>query len=181
MHRLAFAVSLFVASTTAWGEDLAQEPRAPQWPSQVTVIKVAPGQRVHVPSVVGRGVKPHELPMASCIPRSQENQFRGDLKLFATTLPAHANLVVTVTPDKSSRRVSVFAYAIDRNRLDLPDARASARTCKWATRTSSVDRKHPTEVRLKGRDVEESVVIGVSGPGEMTDAPFTLSLDLTSP
>lgn len=178
MHRAALTVALVVAATTAWGEPLEQEPAPPHWAASVSIVKVEPGQRVHVSSTLKGGVKNHDLPMASCIPRSQQSQFRGDLTLYALALPAGQNIVVTLTPERAARHLSVFAYAVDDNRFDMPDSRAAPRSCQWATRASSTDRKHPTEIRIKGRDKPQNVVIGVSGPGEVTDAPFSLALEL---
>ena len=135
------------------------------WPAEVNVVKLERGKSLRV----------QDLSMVSCLPVSQKAMFRGNTVLFATKLPAHATLSLHAMPKDPARKISVFAYAIAGDRYDVPASRASPLACKWATRAGGPE---TSKLKLDGGDKDENVVVGVSGPGEVLDAPFTLELEL---
>ncbi len=176
-----------LAATAAFAQE--QTPAAPPvptpapapaasnpWPATVTVLQVHKGEGVEDKGVVRRGVLAQDLSMVTCMPASRRALFRGHTVLYAAALPPQAKVTVNVAPTRSNKHLAVFAYTVDDNRFDLPSSRATPRSCSVAAWSPNGPARSRIQLETGARP--ENLVVGVSGPGNMLDTDYTLTIEV---
>ncbi|MEO7984656.1 MAG: hypothetical protein ABI688_11305 [Bacteroidota bacterium] len=161
-----------------------------QWSDKVTIVASKSNDIVTVPGDLATGKIIEDLSWAStssnaCFVATQNDKFRGNHVFYATTIPAHSVMEISVRPDKEKTDLSIYAYmsGMEVNYLvpDLPRCITCEADFKWdrpwkgKTQTSErkVEFNNPT-------DGPFSIVIGVTAPKGVTTGLFNLKIKLKS-
>lgn len=156
------------------------------WPANVKFIASKSNETASSDGDLSQGKPMEDLSWASnssnaCFPATQNEKFRGNHVLFATTIPARSILTVSVTPTDESTNLSLYAYMIGADSYDLVPDLARCITCeadhKW-------DRPWKGKVQTSERKVEfqnptqntYNIVIGVSAPAGGTSGKFRVEV-----
>lgn len=161
-----------------------------QWPGEVTVVASKGNDSVTVSGDLAKGKIIDDLSWASsssnaCFVGTQNTKFRGNHVFFATTIPPHSIMWVTVKPTDDAGDLSMYAYMSGMNEHYLVPNLPSCITCeadfKW-------DRPWKGKVQTSERMVEfnnptngpYSILIGVSAPQGVTTGQFNLKIKVQS-
>ena len=156
------------------------------WPSHVTVV--APVERGKTVSAVGnleKGIEISDLSWAwrggmACFVQLQAAKFAAKHVIFATQtkLSGIGELMVKVIPKDPSANLSLWVYASNDYRLppDIQSVRSCEADFKWDRPWKGQTQDHTRYITMGTKS--EGIVIGVSGPKEMTAADFTLEISV---
>jgi hypothetical protein len=161
-----------------------------QWSSEVTVIESKATEEVKVSGNLATGKIIEDLSWASnsanaCFVATQNHKFQGNHVFFATTIPAHSIMNISVKPAKSNTNLSIYAYmsGMEVSYLvpDLPKCITCEADYKWdgnwkgkvQTSERKVEFNNPT-------DGPFSIVIGVTAPKGVTTGEFNLKIKVKS-
>lgn len=156
------------------------------WPPHVAVV--APVERGKVVTVSGKlenGIAIPDLSWAwrssvACFVQLQAHKFAAKHVIFATQtkLTGIGELTVRVIPTDPNANLSLWVYAS--NGYQLPPNLQSVRSCeadfKWDRPFKNQTQDHTRYITMGTKS--EGIVIGVSGPAEMTAADFTLEISV---
>lgn len=157
------------------------------WPASVKVVQSEKGKTVEVKGDFKDGAPIADLSWAAnssvaCFPATQNDKFRGNHVLYATSLPPRSVMNITVTPADPKQDVSIYAYEVGTNNFALPPDLHSCVSCeaehKWDRPKKGKTQDHRRSVRLNAIGNPYNVVIGVSGPAAAKAGAFTLSVQL---
>ena len=156
------------------------------WPANVTVVSpVERGKVVTASGKLENGVAIPDLSWAwrssmACFVQLQAHKFAAKHVIFATQtkLTGIGELMVKVIPTDPNANLSLWVYAS--SGYQLPPAIQSVRSCeadfKWDRPFKNQTQDHTRYITMGTKS--EGIVIGVSGPAEMTAADFTLEISL---
>lgn len=161
-----------------------------QWPSSVTIVESKANDSVTVSGDLSSGAQMQDLSWAAnstnaCFVSIQNSKYRGNHVFFATTIPPHSIIHITVIPEDTAANFSMYAYMLSKQRYDLVPDLPNCITCeadfKW-------DRPVKNRVQNSERKVQisnptnntYSILIGVSSPKGMMQTKFNLQVYLKS-
>ncbi len=156
------------------------------WPGHVTVVPpVERGQVVKVSGKLENGIEMPDLSWAwrssmACFVQLQAPKFAAKHVIFATQtrLSGIGELMVRVIPTDPSVNLSLWVYAS--NDYRLPPNIQSVRSCeadyKWDRPWKGQTQDHTRYIIMGTKS--EGIVIGVSGPADLTAADFTLEISV---
>jgi hypothetical protein len=161
-----------------------------QWSPEVTVVESKANETVTVSGNLVTGKIIEDLSWASnsanaCFVATQNHKFQGNHVFFATTIPAHSIMNISVKPTKPTDNLSIYAYmsGMEVSNLvpDLPKCITCEADYKWdgnwkgkvQTSERKVEFNNPT-------DGPFNIVIGVTGPKGATTGQFNLKIKLKS-
>ncbi|MEW6126897.1 MAG: hypothetical protein AB1757_07645 [Acidobacteriota bacterium] len=160
------------------------------WPAQVKVISSKANETVKASGDLAEGSLMEDLSWASnssnaCFPATQNEKFRGNHVLYATTIPPRSILTVTLKPDAADANMSLYGYMQGNNSFDLVPNLPRCITCeadhKW-------DRPWKGKVQTSERKIAfqnptmntYNIVIGVSAPKGTTSGKYTVEIHTQS-
>lgn len=156
------------------------------WPSTVTLVPpVERGKVVTVSAKLENGIAIPDLSWAwrssmACFVQLQAHKFAAKHVIFATQtkLTGIGELMVKVIPTDPNANLSLWVYVA--SGYQLPPAIQSVRSCeadfKWDRPFKNQTQDHTRYITMGTKS--EGIVIGVSGPAEMTAADFTLEISV---
>ena len=121
----------------------------------------------------------------ACFPATQNVKFRGNHVFYATTIPPHSIMYISVKPTDDKADLSMYAYmsGVDEHYLvpNLPSCITCEADHKWdgnwkgkvQTSERKVEFNNPT-------DRPYSILIGVSAPSGVATGQFNLKIKLKS-
>jgi hypothetical protein len=181
MKKTVSFISLFLFLT---GASLAQ------WPAEVTVVPSKGNDSVTVTGDLSSGKIIPDLTWASnsanaCFVATQNTKYRGNHVFYATTIPPHSIMNISVKPTDESGDLSIYAYmtGMDSHYLvpDLPQCITCEADYKW-------DGKWKNRVQTSERNMEfnnptgntYNILIGVSAPKGITSGAFQVKIRVKS-
>ena len=161
-----------------------------QWPADVEVIGSKVNDSVYVKGDLSKGKTIEDLSWAwsssnACFVAPQSTKYRGNHVFYATTMPPHSVMTISVIPDDYTANMSMYAYMMGGGDYyivpDLPRCITCEADFKW-------DRNWKNRVQTHERSVEFSnptsntynIVIGVSAPTETTTGTFQVKINTRS-
>lgn len=161
-----------------------------QWSSEVTLVKSKGNDSVIITGDLANGRIIEDLSWASsssnaCFVAIQNPKFRGNHVFFATTIPPHSIMNISVTPTDAAGDLSMYAYMSGMNEHylvpDLPRCITCEADYKWdgvwkgkvQTSERKVEFNNPT-------DGPYSILIGVTAPKGVTSGQFHLKVKVKS-
>jgi hypothetical protein len=157
------------------------------WDSRVSVVESVPNKVVRIEGDLRNGQRLGSLDWAwsssnACFPATQNSKFTGNHVFFATRIPSHSIMKITVKPGNGNTNLSLYAYQIGTTDFSLPENLARCVTCeadhKW-------DRPWRGKIQTSARSVElnaianpYNVFIGVAGADGLAAGEFTLEIEL---
>ena len=157
------------------------------WDSGVTVVQSVPNKTVRVDGNLSAGRKLRSLAWAStssnaCFPATQNSKFTGSHVFFATSLPPHSIMTVTVTPKNANANLSIYGYEIGTNNFALPEDLQRCVTCeadqKWDYPKRGKVQTSARSITFNAIGNSYNIFIGVAGANGLTDGEFTLEIAL---
>jgi hypothetical protein len=153
------------------------------WPSDVTYLEIGTDGTVSHDGNLSEG-ETISLNFAStssmaCFPATENINFNGGHVFYATQMPPHSILTVTVEPKTPGLDVSLYAYQIGTTSNYTPKNVPSAVTCEAgydAQTDSNPDEAESVEVNTIKNPY--NVVIGVAGADSALAGEYTLRLEL---
>ncbi len=159
-----------------------------QWPEQVILLQTKPGESITATGDLANGSVMADLSWASnssnaCFPGTQNQKFRGNHVLYATTMPPKSILTVSVSPDDDKGNLSLYGYMMSSTEFrvvpDLPRCITCEADHKW-------DRPKKGKTQTSMRLIEfqnptghtYNIVIGVSAPQGVVSGAYNLKLSL---
>jgi hypothetical protein len=156
------------------------------WPSTVTVVPpVERGKTVIASGNLSNGLEIPDLSWAwrssmACFVQTQANKFAAKHVIFATQtkLSGIGELMVKVIPKDPSANLSLWVYASNDYRLppDIQSVRSCEADFKWDRPFKGQTQDHTRYITMGTKS--EGIVIGVSGPKEVTAADFSLEISV---
>jgi len=161
-----------------------------QWPEEVTVIESKGNDSVFATGDLAKGKIIEDLTWASsssnaCFVATQNSKYRGNHVFYATTIPPHSIMTISVLPTEESADMSMYAYMMGMNSHNLVPNLPQCITCeadyKW-------DRPWKNKVQTSERKVEfnnptgetYNIVIGVAAPKGVTSGTFQVKVKTKS-
>jgi len=161
-----------------------------QWPSEVTMVTSKGNDSVTVDGDLAKGKIIQDLSWASsssnaCFVATQNSKYRGNHVFFATTIPPHSIMNISVTPKDAAGDLSIYGYMSVSEEHNLVPDLGKCITCEadykwdgvWKNKVQTSERKmefnNPT-------DGPFNILIGVSAPGGVTTGQFTIKVKLKS-
>jgi len=158
------------------------------WPSSVNIVASSSNQTVSVAGDLSSGAILDNLRWASnssnaCFVATENVKFEGNHVFYATRIPPHAVMSISVNPVANKTDLSLYAYmsAIRDFHLvpDLPGCVTCEADFKW-------DRPKKGRVQTAERmiqfsnptDHDYNILIGVTAPRGVTSGAFNLSIRL---
>jgi hypothetical protein len=155
-----------------------------QWPEGVTTIESKVNDSVAVDGDLSTGKTMEDLSWASnsanaCFVATQNIKYRGSHVFFATSIPPHSILNISVKPRDEAADLSIYAYMMGTDDHYLVPDLPRCITCEadfkwdgnWKNRVQTSERKvefnNPT-------DHTYNILIGVSAPRGVTSGAFTV-------
>jgi hypothetical protein len=161
-----------------------------QWPSEVTLVDSKGNDSVIVSGDLAKGKIIEDLTWASsssnaCFVATQNTKFRGNHVFFATSIPPHSIMNISVTPKDAAGDLSIYAYMSGQQEHYLVPDLPSCITCEadykwdgvWKNRVQTSERK----VEFNNPTGETyNILIGVTAPKGVTSGEFNLKIKLKS-
>ncbi len=161
-----------------------------QWPGEVTLVESKGNDSVTVSGDLAKGKIIADLSWASnssnaCFVATQNTKFRGNHVFYATTIPPHSIMNISVTPTDNKGDMSMYAYmsgAGDHYLVpDLPQCITCEADFKW-------DGNWKNKVQTSERKVEfnnptdntYNILIGISAPKGVITGQFNLVVKVKS-
>lgn len=153
----------------------------------ITSIKVKPNYTVSYQGNIADGEKLSDLSWAAnssvaCFPATRNQKFSGNHTFYTTTIPKRSEMFIKVIPKNKNHNLSVYAYLVGEQNQQLPPNLNSCITCeadfKWDYKRRGKTQDHTRMVRLNAINNPYKVVIGVVGAEGLTEADFTLQIQL---
>ncbi len=157
-----------------------------QWPAEVTIVESKGNDSVIVQANLARGKIISDLSWAAssanaCFPTMQNRKFTGKHVFFATTIPPHSIMNISVTPVKDTANLSIYAYMSGTDTYYLVPNLPSCITCeadhkwdmKWVGKVQTSERKVEFN-NPSGRDY--SILIGITAAGGVSEGQFDLKI-----
>lgn len=157
------------------------------WDSRVTVINSVANNVVRVEGNLRNGQRLGSLAWAwsssnACFPATQSAKFTGNHVFFATTIPAHSIMTITVKPRSGNTNLSLYAYENGTTNFSLPENLARCVTCevehKWDYPRRGQTQTSARSVQLNAIAHPYNVFIGVAGANGLSEGEFTLEIEL---
>jgi len=133
------------------------------------------------------GAKLNTLAWAStsnmaCWPATENMYFNGNHVYYITTIPAHAELVVTVIPDDPKVNMSIYGFQVGKNNESMPPEISSCVACeserKWDMPKAGKTQDHTRSIYFNSTTEDYKIVIGIVGADGLQTGTFTLKYDL---
>jgi hypothetical protein len=156
-------------------------------PPTIYTVKAVANKTATVEGSLKDGRKLSSLRWAStssnaCFPATQNAKFTGNHVFFATDLPPHSIMTITVKPKNSGKNLSIYGYQIGEGKFTLPEDLQSCVTCEADHKWDYPKRgKVQTDARIMTFNAianSYTIIIGVTGADGLTDADFTLEITL---
>lgn len=161
-----------------------------QWPSNVTFVENKPGDSVTASGDLSKGTIMEDLSWAAsssnaCFVATQNLKYRGNHVLFATTMPPHSIMYITVTPDDTKGDLSIYGYMMGATEYRVVPNLPSCITCeadyKWDRPVKNKVQTHERKIEFQNpTDNTYNMVIGVAAPKDVTSGQFTLKIKVRS-
>lgn len=116
-----------------------------------------------------------DLSSVACFPGTQIEIFGGNTVLYALSMPNHAKLTVTATPE-SGTDIAIYAYQIGTTYYDVPPNISTVVTCE-ASPSKDPFKENPGEpesVLLTSINNPYTVVIAVTSWKDISSGGYTL-------
>lgn len=156
-----------------------------QWPSHVKTFEPVKGRTVQVKGALENGAPLEDLSWAwnssnACFPSMQASKFSGHHVFFATQIPRHSVMTITLIPDDAAQNLSLYAYMQGPTFFQLPSALHHCVTCeashKWDRPWKNKTQDHTRSVEVNAIANPYNVVIGVTGPSAAIKGGFSLEV-----
>jgi hypothetical protein len=178
--KLVFAVAVCFFGLTGTGNTQG-------WDSSVTVLQSVPNKIVRVDGNLSAGRRLRSLAWAStssnaCFPATQNSKFTGNHVFFATSLPPHSIMTVTVSPKSANANLSIYGYEIGTNNFTLPEDLQTCVTCeadqKWDYPKRGKIQTSARSITFNAIGNSYNIFIGVAGANGLADGEFALEIAL---
>jgi hypothetical protein len=157
-----------------------------QWPSNVELVTSKENDSVFAKGDLSKGKIIEDLAWASsssnaCFVATQNTKYRSNHVFYATTIPPHSVMTISVIPDDNTANMSMYAYMMGTGDYyivpDLPQCITCEADFKW-------DGNWRNRVQTQERKVEfnnptnntYNIVIGVSAPKGTTTGTFQVKI-----
>jgi hypothetical protein len=161
-----------------------------QWPSEVTVVKSKGNDSVIVAGDLAKGKIIEDLSWASsstnaCFVATQNTKYRGNHVFYATTIPPHSIMNITVAPTDEAADLSIYAYMSGKEDHDLVPDLPRCITCeadyKWDGVWKGKVQTHERKMEFNNpTDGPFNILIGVSAPKGVTSGQFNVKIKVKS-
>ncbi|MBC7873011.1 MAG: hypothetical protein H7Y01_03385 [Ferruginibacter sp.] len=161
-----------------------------QWSPDVKIVESKQNDVVTVSGDLATGKIIEDLSWASnsanaCFVATQNRKFQGNHVFFATTIPPHSVMNISVKPTKSNVNLSMYAYmsGMEVNYLvpDLPKCITCEADYKWDGNWKGKPQTSERKVEFNNpTDGPFSIVIGVTAPKGVTTGQFNLKIKVKS-
>lgn len=158
-----------------------------QAPLKIFTAKSEKGKILSYKGNLNQGVKLNSLAWASrsstaCFPATQNSKFRGNHVIFTTELPARSIMKVTIIPTDKSKNMSLYAYQVGTTSKQMVPNLTSCVSCeadhKWDYPKKGRTQDHTRSVEFNSINNPYKIVIGVTGPADMTEGEFILKIEV---
>lgn len=152
----------------------------------VTNLEVAP-----VVAVSGNLNTGRQIPLrwaanssVACFPATRFNEFEGNHLFYRITLPAYAQMKITVTPKNAKTRINLYALRLGVNSDVLPPDISRAVSCEasypiWAGTPNLSAHSEAQSVEYISIRNPYSILIGVAGATGVLAGEFDLQVEIT--
>jgi len=155
------------------------------WPGDVTLFEVEKGKTVQICGVFETGRVIDDLSWAwdgsiACFPGTQSAKYQGKHVFFATQIPRHSIMDITVIPDNPKQDISIYVFEMGTSDFYLPPSIPRVLTCevshKWDYPKVGRTQDHTRSVNVNAIRNPYNVLIGVTGPGTTVKGGFTVKV-----
>lgn len=161
-----------------------------QWPANVEVIASKGNDSVFARGDLSRGEIMEDLSWASsssnaCFVSTQNTKYRGNHVFYATTIPAHSVMTISVIPDDKTANMSMYAYMMGGGDHyivpNLPQCITCEADFKWDGNWKNRVQTHERKVEFNNpTNNTYNIVIGVSAPKGTTTGTFQVKINTRS-
>jgi hypothetical protein len=161
-----------------------------QWPSNVTVVESKSNDSVTVSGDLANGALMQDLSWAAnstnaCFVATQNLKYRGNHVLFATTMPPHSIMYITVTPDDTNGDLSIYGYMMGGTEYRIVPNLPSCITCeadyKWDRPVKNKVQTHERKMEFQNPTGNTyNIVIGVAAPKDVSTGQFNVKVKVKS-
>jgi len=118
----------------------------------------------------------------ACWPATENTYFNGNHIFYVTSIPAHAELTVTVIPDDPSQNMSIYGFQDGLGHTALPPNISSCVACeserKWDRPKVGKTQDHTRSIYFNSTTDSYRIVIGVVGAEGLQTGTFKIKVDL---
>jgi hypothetical protein len=118
----------------------------------------------------------------ACWPATENTYFNGNHVFYITTIPAHAELTVTLYPDNPSDNMSIYGYQVGKDNNLMPPNISTCVACeserKWERERVGKTQDHTRSIYFNSTTSDYKIVIGVVGANSLKSGTFKLKFDL---
>lgn len=118
----------------------------------------------------------------ACWPATENTYFNGNHVFYVTTIPAKAELTVTVIPDDPNVNLSIYGYQVGKGNNAMPPNISSCVACeserKWDRPRVGKTQNHTRSVYFNSTTNDYRIVIGVAGANGLKTGTFKVKFDL---
>lgn len=118
----------------------------------------------------------------ACWPATENTYFNGNHVYYITTIPARAELYVTVIPDDPNVNLSIYGFQVGTNNNAMPPDITSCVACeserKWDRPRVGKTQDHTRTIYFNSTTDAYKIVIGVVGADGLATGTFKIKFDL---
>jgi hypothetical protein len=161
-----------------------------QWSQEINIIESKGNDSVMVSGDLSKGKLINDLTWASsssnaCFVATQNTKYRGNHVFYATTIPPHSIMNISVIPDDQKADMSMYAYMMGTSDYyvvpDLPQCITCEADYKWDGNWKNRVQTHERKVEFNNpTDNTYHIVIGVAAPKGMTTGTFQVKVKTKS-
>lgn len=116
----------------------------------------------------------------ACFVEPAESRFQGKHVFYQIELPTNSIITIELIPSDPNTAMGLYAYSKAAGNVTFPEDLNSAVTCEADPSNNNGSRAGNRKVELNAITNPYSVMIGVAGAVEITEAAFTLEIKIES-
>jgi hypothetical protein len=118
----------------------------------------------------------------ACWPATENQWFNGNHVFYVSSIPAHAELYVTVIPDDPKQNMSIYGFQLGPNTTTMPPNITTCVACeserKWDRPKVGKTQDHTRTIYFNSTTDNYRIVIGVVGAEGLKTGTFKVKFDL---
>ncbi len=118
----------------------------------------------------------------ACWPATENTYFNGNHVYYITTIPAHAELTVTLIPDNPSENMSIYGFQVGKSNNSMPPSISTCVACeserKWEREKVGKTQDHTRSIYFNSTTYDYKIVIGITGANGLKSGTFKIKFDL---
>lgn len=116
----------------------------------------------------------------ACFVEPADSRYQGNHVFYQIELPTNSIITIKLIPSDPSKAMGLYAYSKAAGNVTFPENLNSAVTCEADPSNNNGSQTGNREVELNAISNPYSVMIGVAGAVEVTEAAFTLEIEIES-